>query len=66
MQLLLTADISGDAGQTFSSIVKEHALGVLSLKHHDTEISESVQSFVPGSKHTINVTRTSALYEKHI
>ena len=61
LQLLLTADISGDAGQAFSSIVKEHALGVHSLKHHNTEISEAVQStsskfeFVPASKYTIGV-----------
>ena len=58
---LLTADISGDAGEAFSSIVKEHALGVHSLKHHNTEISEAVQStsskfeFVPASKYTIGV-----------
>ena len=61
LQLLLTADISGDAGLVFSSIVKEHALGVHSLKHHNTEISEAVQStsskfeFVPASKYTIGV-----------
>ena len=60
LQLLLTADISGDAGQTFNSIVREHALGFHSLKHLDTELSE-VQStsskfeFVPASKYTMGV-----------
>jgi len=55
---LLTADISGDAGQTFNSIVREHALGFHSLKHLDTELSE-VQStsskfeFVPASNYTM-------------
>lgn len=27
-ELLLTTDVSGHAGQTFSSVVEEHALGV--------------------------------------
>ncbi len=60
LQLLATANVSSDAGQTFGPVVKEHALGFYSLKHLDTQFSEaqsesSDSHFVLASKYTVGV-----------
>lgn len=69
LQLLATADISSDADQMFSPVVKEHAFGFYSLKHLDTQMSEvesltsSKLDFVPASKYTIGIFQE---YQLHV